>query len=467
MKLFHRIYVQVFVGMTALAAGILFFLLTAMFRQSLSDARKYGTEAFRNKVSVLRDYVQQETAGHVHKVVVDAVLVSGFSELFEAQGVLWREGEEVRNTSPYVFEQHLLKEMSGKSGQSGIWVSAPQNVGGRRLLIFYQDSVPVGADGYSIAVYQDVTDILIWTGKLFVWGMGFCVALLGLVGAAVYRRIRCLLSPLEELKCAAVRIAQGNYDTSVTILQNNEIGELTECFNRMVAEIRRHMEVFTEMNRQQKQLLGGLAHEMRTPLTAVIANADMLLTLRIAQKERDRALLFVLEEAKRLTRLSEKMQELTGLCEPMAIPLELRETPIQMILDRIADLTIVERTQKELHLEMCCVPAGLTKELDMDLMVSLVLNLTENACRASEKGGRILIAVSGQELVVEDFGKGIPAAEIKRVTEAFYRVDKSRSGRAGGVGLGLALCQRIVQMHGWTLRIESTEGKGTKVLILW
>ncbi|MDE7028680.1 MAG: hypothetical protein K2P63_01725, partial [Lachnospiraceae bacterium] len=116
MKLFHRIYVQVFVGMTALAAGILFFLLTAMFRQSLSDARKYGTEAFRNKVSVLRDYVQQETAGHVHKVVVDAVLVNGFSELFEAQGVLWREGEEVRNTSTYVVEQHLLKAMSCNSG---------------------------------------------------------------------------------------------------------------------------------------------------------------------------------------------------------------------------------------------------------------------------------------------------------------------------------------------------------------
>ena len=69
--------------------------------------------------------------------------------------------------------------------------------------------------------------------------------------------------------------------------------------------------------------------------------------------------------------------------------------------------------------------------------------------------------------MVEDFGKGIPSEELHRVTEAFYMVDKSRSRREGGAGLGLALCQQIVQLHGWKLRIESTEEQGTRIVILW
>ena len=124
-------------------------------------------------------------------------------------------------------------------------------------------------------------------------------------------------------------------------------------------------------------------------------------------------------------------------------------------------------TGKKLHLETCCVPIDLKKELDTDFMISLLLNLVDNACKASETGGRIFIAASAGQIVVEDFRKGIPSEELHRVTEAFYMVDKSRSRKEGGAGLGLALCQQIVQLHGWKLRIESTEGQGTRIVILW
>ena len=73
----------------------------------------------------------------------------------------------------------------------------------------------------------------------------------------------------------------------------------------------------------------------------------------------------------------------------------------------------------------------------------------------------------GRSLLVRDFGKGIPPGEIGRVTEAFYMVDKSRSRKAGGVGLGLALCSRIAEIHGWSLRIESRVGEGTEISVLW
>lgn len=113
------------------------------------------------------------------------------------------------------------------------------------------------------------------------------------------------------------------------------------------------------------------------------------------------------------------------------------------------------------------MPIDLKKELDTDFMISLLLNLVDNACKASETGGQLFISASTGQIVVEDFGKGIPSEELHRVTEAFYMVDKSRSRREGGAGLGLALCQQIVQLHGWKLRIESTEGQGTRIVILW
>ena len=99
MKLFHKIYMQVFLGMTVLAVGILLLLYSAMLRQSLSDTKNYGIKAFKNNISSLREYVQREANGQVEKVVAEAVLIRAFSDIFRDQGVLWRAEKEVRNTS--------------------------------------------------------------------------------------------------------------------------------------------------------------------------------------------------------------------------------------------------------------------------------------------------------------------------------------------------------------------------------
>ena len=136
---------------------------------------------------------------------------------------------------------------------------------------------------------------------------------------------------------------------------------------------------------------------MRTPLAAVLANADMMLTLRLRPEEQNKALLFLIDEAKRLTRLSEKMLLLSGLCEPDDSPLELAEIQIQTILDRVTALAACQIKEKKLHLETSCAP--------VDMMISLLLNLTDNACKASETGGRILIAASVGQIVVEGVRK--------------------------------------------------------------
>ena len=103
----------------------------------------------------------------------------------------------------------------------------------------------------------------------------------------------------------------------------------------------------------------------------------------------------------------------------------------------------------------------------MDLLTSFVLNLVDNAGKASEEGGKIRIIAEDKALIVEDYGRGITSEDLERVTEAFYMVDKSRSRKEGGAGLGLALCKEIADLHNWKLSIESKPGKGTRVILSW
>ena len=105
--------------------------------------------------------------------------------------------------------------------------------------------------------------------------------------------------------------------------------------------------------------------------------------------------------------------------------------------------------------------------MDADLMESLLVNLLDNAVKASKPGSEIELKAWNNTILVRDHGKGIPEEEISRVTEAFYMVDKSRSKKAGGIGLGLAICQRIAQIHGARLSIESTLGEGTSVYVIF
>ena len=106
---------------------------------------------------------------------------------------------------------------------------------------------------------------------------------------------------------------------------------------------------------------------------------------------------------------------------------------------------------------------------DKDLLLSLLYNLLDNAGKAVEPGGFILLKgtrmTEGYEFKVVDNGRGIPKEEIERITEAFYMVDKSRSRKEGGAGIGMALCKKIVQLHGGTLQIDSRPGEGTVIKI--
>ncbi len=470
MKLFRKICLQVFLGMAMLAVGLLFFSAGEIKRQGLSQARGFGREQAERKLIQIREKNAEEKIAVLEKSIQDIIISSEVQEDFGSNGVLWRDGKELRNRSPYMLDQGLLEEMSekGRVSEEGAYVGGPFRAGEKRLLVFYWKKADFGAGtDYSFAVFQDVTEIYSGMEKLFLYGACLVGGLLFLIGFLLWFRLYRLLRPLKELKDSAADIAAGEYGRRVQVQSRDEIGEVTASFNRMAEEVERYTDALKEVNEKQRQLLGSLAHEMKTPLTAMIGNADLLLTVRLKEEQREKALTYLLNESRRLSRLSEKMLELTGLYENGGAGAVMKETGLEKLFQRLEASVDWRFKEKQIILETEVSEEGLSHRMDGDLMESLLLNLVDNACKASEPGGRVLVSADEKGIYVEDFGSGIPAEEVRRVTEAFYMVDKARARGEGGSGLGLAVCQQIAEIHGAGLCIESREGKGTKVSILW
>ena len=144
-----------------------------------------------------------------------------------------------------------------------------------------------------------------------------------------------------------------------------------------------------------------------------------------------------------------------------------REIPARYLLRQVSYLVEVGMLRAEMELVLDMEEGVIFGE--PDLLLSLFSNLVDNARKASQKGQQILLKgicrQDGYTVVVQDKGKGMPSGEIEKITQAFYMVDKSRSRKEGGAGLGMTLCKEIITLHHARWNIESEEGKGTTITI--
>lgn len=217
------------------------------------------------------------------------------------------------------------------------------------------------------------------------------------------------------------------------------------------------------VNETQRQLIGSMSHELKTPLTAIRGYSETLLGVKLSEEQEEKALLYINRESARLSRLSEKMMELTRLYEPEC-RVTLREVSVEELFGAVEESVGHRLSEKELTLVREGDFAGQKKVLDEDLMISFLINLINNSVMASQKGGRIFLGADKHSIWVRDEGCGIAKEELEKVRKAFYRVDKSRSRKSGNMGLGLALCEQIAAVHQGKMEIESEVGKGTKVM---
>ena len=266
--------------------------------------------------------------------------------------------------------------------------------------------------------------------------------------------LRHSLRSLKELNATAADIAKGNYDKRVNVRGKNEIATLGTTFNQMAEAVETRTKSLEESERQKTLFMGNLTHELKTPLAAISGYAQTLLTVRLDEADEAEALGYIDEECKRLERLSKKMLRLLELDTEQK--LELHEIPVRQLFERTGRLCrkLLETKGVTLQYE----EHGECFLVEEDLMTEVLVNLVDNANKASKQGDTIRLIANDHQILVQDTGCGIPEEEQKKILEPFYMIDKSRSRKNGGAGLGLALTALILKRHDVTLAIESEEG---------
>lgn len=269
-----------------------------------------------------------------------------------------------------------------------------------------------------------------------------------------------LTYPIKRLNQASRAYTNGNYESRVKAITHDEVGELTESFNKMADSINEKINALELAVTQREDFVASFAHELKTPMTSIIGYADTLYQREMSPEQVQESAGYILNEGLRLEALSFKLLEL--------ITLERQEFMLENmnLQDVIEDIKITAMTAAENRgIELSVTADEGYAKIEFDLFKTMLLNLIDNSTKS---GGTKVIVTGIREndlyyIMVEDDGRGIPEEELNRITEAFYMVDKSRSRREHGAGLGLALCEKIATIHGTHLCFESKVDEGTCV----
>ena len=287
-------------------------------------------------------------------------------------------------------------------------------------------------------------------------GLAYAVLGLLLIQFLVKRNMR----HLALLQKAASSIAGGDYSVRAKVETKDELRKLADGFNLMAEAVEHHVAELEETAERQRLFISAVSHEFKTPLTSILLNSDCLQNIPMTELERQNALAQISSQGRRLEALTQKMLCLITMREGI----EPATISVPVLLDKLRESTAPRLIESGTMLDISCSMESVCG--DETLLLSALINLVDNAAKASKPGQRIELSAHNGIFTVRDFGHGISPEAIPRVTEPFFMEDKARSRKNGGAGLGLALVDEIVKAHGGKLHIESTAGEGTTVKII-
>ncbi len=394
-----------------LAQAFSFYVIFTSQQEKIDLMKEKEYRIFEKAVS---DYNRKLSNLELKENIADHALVYFFRNTMPENSALYKGTKELFNNSPYEFDIGNIEKGSGDY----YWNCQMETVNGRHLLIFYHGDINgtygVPLDGYYLFYEVDLTSI---------------------------------------------------YEKSWELVKKELLLSVAASFGMallLVFLIKKITKPLQAINEAQRQLIGSMSHELKTPLTAIKGYSETLLGVKLSKEQEEKALGYIHQESGRLSRLSEKMMELTKLYEPEC-KVELQEFPVEKLFGAVEDSVRHRLTETGIALVREGDYQGKRKCLDADLMTSFLINLINNSIMASGAGSHIYLGADSHSLWVRDEGCGIPPEEVDKVRKAFYRVDKSRSRKSGNMGLGLALCEQIAAVHHGHMEIESKVGEGTKI----
>lgn len=273
-----------------------------------------------------------------------------------------------------------------------------------------------------------------------------------------------LTRPLMKLKEASENFGKGNYDERVDIHTSDEIGILAHTYNKMATAVSNHMDELQDMVTRREQFVADFTHEMKTPMTSIIGYADTIRSRELPRETQIMAASYIFTEGKRLEDMSMKLFDLiyTG-----SNVLNLTPTNTLKLMSEVKSSILPGLDAKSVSLDFHSENVLINAE--PELLKSALINIIDNARKASSKNSKIIFKGEARKdkylITITDFGIGISEDHINRICDEFYMVDKSRSRKEGGAGLGLSLASLIIKKHYATLDITSKLGEGTTMSI--
>ena len=280
----------------------------------------------------------------------------------------------------------------------------------------------------------------------------------GLVFVTVFTRQA--LSPVRGLTSAARKLGSGDLSYRVPETRDDEIGELARTFNEMATDLE-------SAELQRRRMTADIAHELRTPLTNI---QGYLEAIKDGVVQPDTETIGSLHsQTVHLSHLVDDLR-LLSVAEAGALRLEMNSDSLESVAREAVNAFQPRANERGIDLSLEIGSGVPHVDLDRTRMRQVIANLVENAFHHTSENGSVAIDLSRSEageavMRISDTGRGIPAEELPRIFEQFYRVDPSRARATGGAGLGLTIVRRLVEAHGGQITVESEVGKGTSFLV--
>lgn len=330
---------------------------------------------------------------------------------------------------------------------------------GERIMAI--SSPMVYSNGEVIGVLRFVTSTRVMDRQIMYVAAVSMLALLVVIAVVLISSnyyIHSILVPLRAIIDKARKITNGSYGIQIETKYNDEVGELAAAINEMSIKI-------SENEKMQTDFISSLSHELRTPLTAITGWSETLLGSDDLNMQTRRGMNIIRKEAGRLTEMVLELLDFTRIQDGrLTMNMEMAdiraefEDVIYMYGSRVAqDGQKLEYMENDEEIpEIFCDPKRLRQ---------VFLNLLDNAAKHGAEGGRIEVSIefikNNVVVKIRDYGPGIPEDELPLVKKRFYK----GSSKARGSGIGLAVCDEIIQMHGGSLVLQNAEGGGTLVTV--
>lgn len=405
----------------------------------VSDDTEYTEEDFELKS---RDYIE----GFSEKNTMEVMSISTDGEI-----LLSSSGFAPDNTLDIPDLTDALA--SGKSYGYYEGVSSGQKIIAITRLIYSKSGINIGAVRYVVSTKNADESVM-----KMVWLLVFVgITIIGIIIFMGYYFIRSIVNPIKALTASAKLIADGNFEVRIEKERDDEIGNLIDTINEMADEL-------GTTERMKNDFISSISHEIRTPLTSITGWAETLEESGNSEETVQKGMNIIVKESGRLTGLVDELLDFSRL-ETGRMKLVLQKTDIIAELDEVYFMFTERAKSEEKNLSFNDDGYITPIICDVNRLRQVFINIIDNAIKYSNEGDSVTISAFERDdcavIVVKDTGVGISMADLPNVKKKFYKANL----QVKGSGIGLAVADEIVQLHGGELKIKSIEGVGTEVTI--